>query len=116
MKLITISATLFFIMVVGVIAVARPQHQSQLSTTTVQQSQSRDATREKMRVLLNDVGPKINVAFRQSDKQPYNFVGIMNTGLTNTDSFEIVILIGDQDTMHFRIFPKYKGAYVNVNK
>jgi hypothetical protein len=101
---------------VNIVAAGQQQHQSQPSTPTAQQQQSRDNTREKLRAVLNDLGPKINVAFRQSDKQPYNFVGIMSTGLTNADSFEIVILIGDQDTIHFRIFPKYKGAYVNVDK
>jgi hypothetical protein len=115
MKRIIIPAALFFMLAASVIAVAQPQHQS-TSTSTPQQQQSRDSTREKLRAVLNDLGPKINVAFRQSDKQPYNFVGILSTGLTNADSFEIVILIGDQDTIHFRIFPKYKGAYVNVNK
>jgi hypothetical protein len=105
MKRIIIPAAFFFILAASVIAVAQPQHQSQPSTPTAQQQQSRDSTREKLRAVLNDLGPKINVAFRQSDKQPYNFVGILSTGLTNADSFEIVILIGDQDTIHFRIFP-----------
>lgn len=116
MKRIIIPATLVFMLAASVVAVAQPQHQSQSSTSTPQQQTSRDNTREKLRAVLNDVGPKINVAFRQSDKQPYNFVGILSTGLTNADSFEIVISVGDQDTIHFRIFPKYKGAYVNVDK
>ena len=66
--------------------------------------------------MLAETGPKIKVTFRQSDQQPYNFVGLMKEGLTNADSFEIVILVGDQETIHFRIFPKYKGAYINVDK
>lgn len=116
MKRIIIPATFVFMLTASVVAVAQPQHQSQPSTQTAEQQQSRDNTREKLRTVLNDLGPKINVAFRQSDKQPYNFVGILGTGLTNADSFEIVISVGDQDTIHFRIFPKYKGAYVNVDK
>ena len=111
-------ATLILLAVAGSSAVAQ-QHQTQVNNssapTTSAQSASRDATREKMRAVLAETGPKINVAFRQSDKQPYNFVGLM-TGLTNADSLEIVILISDQDTIHFRIFPKYKGSYVNVDK
>jgi len=119
MKRITVPATLVFLLAVSVAAVAQPAHQTQSTATTAPTSQetaSRDATKEKLRALLNDVGPKINIAFRQSDKQPYDFVGTMSTGLTNADSLEIVILIGDQDTIHFRIFPKYKGVYVNVDK
>ena len=119
MKRITVPATLVFLLALSAAAAAQPAHQTQPTTTTAptsQQTASRDATREKLRTLLDTAGPKINVAFKQSDKQPYNFVGIMKTGLTNADSFEIVILISEQETIHFRIFPKYKGAYLNVNK
>ena len=89
----------------------RPQ-----SPTTTQQQTNRDATREKLRALLNAEGPKINVTFRQSDKQPYNFVGVMKTGLKNADALEIVISVSAQDTLHFRIFPHYNNSYVNVDK
>lgn len=97
------------------VSAAAQTHQPSTTVSTAQ-ADSRDATREKLRALLIETGPKINVTFRQSDKQPYNFVGLMNQGLTSADSFEIVILVGDQQTLHFRIFPKYKGVYVNVNK
>ena len=40
----------------------------------------------------------------------------MSQGLANADSFEIVILVGEQQTIHFRIFPKYKGIYVSSKK
>ena len=119
MKRITVPATFVFLLAVSIAAAAQPAHQTPPATTTAPTSQataSRDATREKLRSLLDTEGPKINVDFRQSEKQPYNFVGILKTGLTNADSFEIVILISDQETIHFRIFPKYKGAYLNVNK
>jgi hypothetical protein len=119
MKRITVPATFVFLLAVSVTAIAQPAHQTQPTTATAPTSQetaTRDATREKMRALLDTTGPKINVAFKQSDRNPYNFVGVMKTGLTNADSFEIVILIGDQETIHFRIFPKYKNVYLNVNK
>ena len=119
MKRITVPATLVFLLAVSVAAVAQPAHQSQPTTTTAPTSQetaSRDATREKLRTLLAEEGPKVNVTFRQSDKQPYNFVGVMSTGLTTADSFEVVISVSGQDTIHFRIYPHYKGAYLNVDK
>src|SRR5713101_676757 len=96
MKRVTIPATLVFLLALSVTAVAQPAHQTQPKTTTTPTSQetaSRDATREKLRTLLDTTGPKINVAFKQSDTNPYNFVGIMSTGLTNADSFEIVISV-----------------------
>ena len=71
MKRITVPATLVFLLAVSVAAVAQPAHQTQPTTTTAltsQETASREATREKLRALLNDVGPKINIAFRQSDK------------------------------------------------
>jgi hypothetical protein len=79
---------------------------------------SRDATREKLRKLLETAGARkdVGVAFRQSTKQPYNFVGVMDTGLTNCDSIEIVVGVTANDTIGFRIYPHFKGAYVNVDK
>ena len=83
---------------------------------TAQTPQERDATREKLRALLESAGPKVNISFRQSDKQPYNFVGVLKTGLKNADSFEVVVSVSAQGTIHFRMFPHYGGAYVNIDK
>ncbi len=79
---------------------------------------SRNATRERLRQLLAASGPKkgINLTFQQSTKNPYNFVSIKRDGLTNADAMEIVIGVSDNDTIGFRIFPHYKGEYVNVDK
>ncbi len=97
------------------------QHQtlpptSSTPPSTTQQSATRDATREKLRAVLEATAAKTNIAFRQSDKQPYNFVGVLKTGLKNADAFEVVISVGAQDTIHFRIFPHYKDAYLNIDK
>jgi hypothetical protein len=56
------------------------------------------------------------VSFRLSDKQPFNYVGLLKEGLTNADSIEIVIGVTADQTIGFRIFPHYNGAYVNVDK
>ena len=114
----------FLLVLTASIAVYGQQHgteapapsRPQTSSTTPQQQTNRDTNREKLRTLLDAEGPKINITFRLSDKQPYNFVGILKTGLKNADSFEIVISVSAQDTIHFRIFPHYKDAYVNVDK
>ena len=92
-------------------APTRPQ-----TPATTQQATTRDANREKLRTVLDTAGTKINVDFRQSDKQPYNFVGVLKTGLKNADAFEIVISVSAEETIHFRIFPHYGNAYVNVDK
>ena len=115
--------TLAFLLVVMANTAAYGQHgtesaaptRSQTPPTT-QQTNTRDANREKLRALFETAGPKINVSFRQSDKQPYNFVGVMKTGLKNADSLEIVISVSAEETIHFRIFPHYSGAYLNIDK
>jgi hypothetical protein len=116
--------TLAFLLVLIASATAFGQHgtdspapsRPQTPATTPQQTTTRDANRERLRAVLETVGPKINVSFRQSDKQPYNFVGVMKTGLVNADALEIVISVGAEDTIHFRIFPHYAAAYLNLDK
>jgi hypothetical protein len=102
--------------------VAKPAPQSTPTPQAAQAAQdkqaSRDATREKLRKLLETAGARkdVNVAFRPSTKQPYNFVGSMGGGLANCDSLEIVISVTLDETIGFRIYPHFKGGYVNVDK
>jgi hypothetical protein len=73
-------------------------------------------TREKLAQLLEKTGPTINVAFKQSQKQPFNYVGSLTTGVQNAESFEIVISVTPKDTIGFRIYPHYKNGYINPKK
>jgi len=86
--------------------------------TAQEKETARNATREKLRQLLDTAGQRkdVNVAFRQSDKQPYNFVGVMRDGLKNADSLEIVVSVTSNETIGFRVYPHYKGDYINVDK
>ena len=77
---------------------------------------TREKTRERLRQLLDRLKTDTKVPFKQSEKQPFNFLGILKDGLTNSDSFEIVISVTPKDTIGFRIFPHYKGGYINVDK
>lgn len=83
-----------------------------------EKSPTRDATREKLRVLLEKAGARkgIETSFRQSTKQPYNFISVMTGGLTNSESLEIVIGVTNSDTINFRVYPHYKGGYINLDK
>jgi hypothetical protein len=72
-------------------------------------------TREKLAQLLEKSGPTINVSFSQSQKQPFNYVGMLKTGLVNAESFEIVISVTPSDTIGFRIYPHYNKGYINVD-
>jgi len=78
---------------------------------------TRDQVRERVRDSLNRYGTRsdVNATFRQSTKEPYNFVGTM-TGLKNIDSLEIVVSVTKSDTIGFRIYPHYNGGYINLDK
>jgi len=110
MKRITIAITL--VLLAAASATAFPKNPP---TPTAPQT-GRDATREKLRTLLNTMGPKVNIDFRQSDKQPYNFLGSLRTGLKNAELFEVVISVSEKETIHFRIYPHYNSGYVNIDK
>jgi hypothetical protein len=88
------------------------------SQTQAEKDAARIANREKLRQLLIASGPKkgIEIAFRQSDKQPFNFVAVKRGGFANADGFEIVVGVSVDQTIGFRIYPYYKGEYVNIDK
>lgn len=77
---------------------------------------ARVRTRELLSQLLTKAGPGVGVDFRQSQKQPFNFVGSLSKGLTYADSLEIVISVTSSDTIGFRVYPHYKNGYINIDK
>jgi hypothetical protein len=87
-----------------------------LAATQQPNEESRIATRDKLWKLLQSHGPGMNVVFHQNDAEPFFFSGILTQGLTNAESFEIVIGVTTADTISFRIYPHYKGTYINVDK
>ena len=91
-----------------------------LSGPVVYSQQEKEAnrvrTREMLAQLLEKAGPDLKMTFSQSEKQPFNYVGSLKTGLVNADSFEIVISVTANDTVGFRIYPHYKNGYINVDK
>lgn len=81
-----------------------------------QENPTREKTRERMSALLARVGPDINVNFQPSSKSQYVFTGTMREGLKNSESLEIVITVTTKETIGFRVFPHYKGGYINIDK
>ena len=77
---------------------------------------ARIRTREQLAQLLTKDAAGIKVTFTQSQKQPFNYVGTLTTGLSNAESLEIVISVTAASTIGFRIYPHYKGGYINVDK
>lgn len=76
----------------------------------------RERTRVRLAELLEKAGQDIKVTFNQSQKQPFNYVGLLKTGLVNADSFEIVVSVTLKETIGFRIYPHYDKGYINVDR
>jgi len=89
-----------------------------LTQTQADNDAARVANREKLRQVLLASGPKkgIEFAFRQSDKQPFNFVAVKHGGFVNVEGFEVVVGVSNDQTIGFRIYPYYKGSYINIDK
>ena len=102
---------LFLLVLVLMMMIVVPAAYSQTA-----EDAARIRTREQLAQLLDKMGPTIKVSFKQSQKQPFNYVGYMKEGLTNADGLEIVVSVTANQTIGFRIYPHYKGAYVNVDK
>lgn len=77
---------------------------------------AREKTRTRLSALLQRVGPEIKVNFQPSSKSQFVFTGVMRDGLTNSEFLEIVITVTSKDTIGFRVFPHYKGGYINIDK
>ena len=101
-----------------IIALAAAAAAGASAQTPQEKAAAREATRERLRQLLAASGPKrgIEIAFRQSDKNPFNFVAVKRGGLTNAEGFEIIVGVSNDETIGFRIYPYYKGAYINIDK
>ena len=76
----------------------------------------RAASRDQLRAVLTSYGPTVNINFRQSDKNEWNFVGNLTQGLTNAEYFEVVAGITSNKTLSISSYPHYKGSYINVDK
>lgn len=107
----------FFVLLLLILTAASAEPIAKAQTPQEKEA-NRIATREKLRTLLQNSGPKkgISISFRQSEKQPFNFVGMSQEGFTYADSFEVVIGVSKDDTIGFRIYPRYRGSYVNIDK
>lgn len=77
---------------------------------------AREKTRERLSALLQRVGPDVKVSFKPTSKSEYVFTGVLRDGLTNSEYLEIVISVTTKETIGFRIFPHYKGSYINIDK
>ena len=88
-----------------------------VSTGWSQDDPNRDATRDKVRSALRQIGPKIGVSFQQAQANPYNFSASMTEGLQKAESMEIIVMVGRNDILTVRVFPHMAGnRYINVDR
>jgi hypothetical protein len=114
----TFLIVLFILTTISVSTVYHPTRAARAGTPAYGQQDDeavRSRNRERLAQLLEKSGPGINVTFSQSQKQPYNYVGTLRTGLVNAESFEIVISVTPKETIGFRIYPHYNKGYINVD-
>lgn len=79
------------------------------------ESAARIRIREQLGQLLGKVGPSLHITFRPNEKQPFGFVGLLKEGLTHAESFVVSIGVSQNQTIAFRIFPRYKNGYLNID-
>lgn len=77
---------------------------------------TQEKTRDRLSTLLARVGPEVKIAFHPSSKSPFIFLGILKEGLKYSESLEVVISVTSKQTIGFRVFPHYNGAYINIDK
>lgn len=108
MKTRAIVRSIFFLLILTAAPAALAQQENAEA--------AREKTRLRMSALLQRVGPDIKVDFQPSPKSQFVFTGVMREGLTNAEKLEIVITLTSKETIGFRVFPHYKGAYINIDK
>jgi hypothetical protein len=84
-----------------------------------QQTLTRDQERARLGEILTKFGQlqNANITFKQSDKNPYNFAGIYKPAtLKNIEYLEVIVGVSDNHTFGFRVYPKYRGNYLNAGK
>jgi hypothetical protein len=86
-------------------------------STAWAQDGDRDATRDRTRSALRQIGPKLGVTFQQSQANPYNFSASMTDGISEAQSMEIIVMVGKNDILTVRVFPHVSGnKYINVDR
>ncbi len=73
----------------------------------------RDATRDKVWSTLQNYSA---ISFHQVDGHPYNFSGMLTSGLVNAQSLEVVVSVGAENTLTLYVYPHVRGGYINLNK
>jgi len=87
------------------------------AATRADDASDRAGTLAKVGATLATYGQSdAGIAFVQSDKNKWNYAGLLTTGLKNAQALEVVVGVTDQNTLNVMVYPHYKGGYVNIVK
>jgi hypothetical protein len=81
-----------------------------------QEKNTRDQIRRQLGQLLDSVGPKINIVFRQHQETQWTYVGILTERLIYANRMEVYLVVDDKENISFEIFPLYNNKYINLDK
>ena len=73
-------------------------------------------TSDHLQALLNTYPPAQAMRFHRNPKDPFTILGSINAGLHYASSFDVIINITRQNTIGFRVYPRYEGIHINIDE
>lgn len=84
--------------------------------TQTDTSAVRDSTRQQLEALLTTYGPARDMRFRRSGTEPYDIVGSWDKPMQFVSRFDIRVSVTRERTIGFRVYPRWHGARINLNR
>jgi hypothetical protein len=72
-------------------------------------------TSDRLEALLSTYPPALAMRFHRNQKDPFTIKGTINGGLHYASSFDVIINITRQNTIGFRVYPRYEGIHINID-
>ena len=76
----------------------------------------RDSTCRQLETLLSTYGPAREMRFQRSADQPFDIVGVFDKPMMYVSRFEIIVNVSRQRTIGFRVYPRWHGAHINLDR
>jgi len=76
----------------------------------------RDTTRQQLEALLSTYAPAREMRFQRSANQPYDVVGSFDKPMLYASRLEIIASVTSQRTIGFRVYPRWRGTHINLDR
>lgn len=76
----------------------------------------RDSTRRQVETLLSTYGPAREMRFQRSADQPFDMVGVFDKPMLYASRLEIIVSVSRQRTIGVRVYPRWHGAHINLER